>query len=90
MKIISYYVNLMILFLQKKNNNYASTKLLELCLNDKRVINHINIELEIKIFIEGLFCEYVKICHGYSDNSLDDLYNYTKFLVINFINYRSK
>ena len=37
-----------------------------------------NLKLEINIFIEGLMCEYVKYCRGYSTANVDDLYEYTK------------
>lgn len=46
-------------------------------------------ELDIQVFLDGLLCEYVKYCRGYSDTTLDDLYAYTKFWVTNFISLRS-
>lgn len=45
--------------------------------------------LDIQVFPDGLLCEYVKYCRGYSDTTLDDLYVYTKFRVTNFISLRS-
>lgn len=49
----------------------------ELC---KRAdISRAYIELDLQIFWEGLLCEYVKYCRGYSDKTLDDLYEYTKY-----------
>ncbi len=77
------------LFAAKKLTAIASGKLLELCLNDKRIKNNSYVEIEIQIFLEGLFCEYVRYCRGYSAKSLDDLYEYTKFWVKNFIAIRS-
>lgn len=73
------------LFAAKKLAAIASDKLLELCLNDNRIKNRLHIELDLQIFLEGLLCEYVKYCRGYSEVTLDDLYAYTKFWVTNFL-----
>lgn len=40
--------------------------------------------------MEGLLCEYVKYCRGYSAKTLADLYEYTKYWVTNFIALRAK
>ncbi len=77
------------LFAAKKLTAIASGKLLELCLSDKRIRNRDFLELEIETFLEGLFCEYVRRCRGYSTKTLEDLYDYTKFWVANFIAVRS-
>lgn len=77
------------LFAAKKLTAIASEKLLELCRNDARITNRAYIELEIKIFLEGILCEYVKYCRGYSAGTLDDLYEYTKYWVQNFIALRA-
>lgn len=77
------------LFAAKKLTAIASGKLLELCLNDSRIKQRAHIELDLEIFLEGLLCEYVKYCRGYSDKTLDDLYEYTKYWVTNFIALRS-
>lgn len=74
-----------IIFAAKKLTMIASKKLFELCLNDKRIKNHIYMETDIQIFLEGIFCEYVRSCRGYSEKTLDYLYDYTKFWVKNFI-----
>lgn len=73
------------LFAAKKLTTIASGKLVELCCNDSRIQNHAYVELELEIFLEGLLCEYVKYCRGYSAKTLDDLYAYTKYWVANFI-----
>lgn len=78
------------LFAAKKLTAIASGKLLELCLNDSRISVRTHIETDLAIFLEGLLCEYVKYCRGYSDKTLDDLYEYTKFWVKNFMTLRSK
>ncbi len=77
------------LFAAKKLAAIGSGKLLELSHNDSRIKNRTYIELDIQIFLEGLLCEYVKYCRGYSATSLDDLYEYTKHWTENFISQRS-
>lgn len=77
------------LFAAKKLTAIASGKLLDLCNNDNRIRNRTHIELDLQIFLEGLICEYVKYCRGYSAKTLDDLYDYTKYWVGNFIERRS-
>ncbi len=78
-----------ILFAAKKLTSIASNKLLELCVNDSRIKNKDFAEIEIIIFLEGLFCEYVRYCRGYSTKTLDDLYEYTRFWIENFVKLRS-
>lgn len=73
------------LFTAKKLTAVASAKLLEICLSDSRIKNANFVELEIQIFLEGLFCEYARYCRGYTTKTLDDLYDYTKFWISNFI-----
>ncbi len=65
------------IFAVEKLTGIATDKLRELCLADSRFCNQANLTLELRIFLEGLMCEYVKYCRGYSDITLDDLYNYT-------------
>lgn len=79
-----------ILFSAKKLTQIASAKLLEISINDERIINREHIELEIQIFIDGLFCEYVKYCRGYSRKTLDDLYSFSKFWIEKFISSRQE
>ena len=76
-------------FAAKKLTAIASGKLLELCLGDSRIKKRAYIELELQVFLEGILCEYVKYCRGYSAKTLDDLYEYTKFWVDNFITLHS-
>lgn len=74
-----------VLFAAKKLTAIASDKLISLCRSDSRIQNQMHLELELRIFLEGLFCEYVRYCRGYSAATLDDLYEYTKFWVRNFL-----
>ncbi len=78
-----------VIFAAKKLTSIASKKLLELCQSDSRIKNTDYIEIEIQIFLEGLFCEYMKYCRAYSQRTLDELYSYTKFWVSNFVTRRS-
>lgn len=77
------------LFAAKKLAAIASGKFLEICLNDSNLKDRTYIEFDIDIFIEGILCEYVRYCRGYSSKTLDDLYEYTRFWVKNFIELRS-
>lgn len=72
------------LFAAKKLTTIASDKLLELCLSDGHIKDMTYLELDIQIFLEGILCEYVKCCRGYSTKTLDDLYAYTKYWVTCF------
>lgn len=78
-----------VIFAAKKLTAIASKKLLELCKSDARIKNCDYIEIEIQIFLEGLFCEYMKYCREYSARTLDELYSYTKIWVSDFISRRS-
>lgn len=78
------------LFAAKRLTAIGTEKLVELCRNDRRIKDHIYIESDIQIFLEGLLCEYVRYCRGYSEKGLDDLYAYTKYWVKNFFFLRSR
>lgn len=78
------------LFAAKKLTAIASGKLLELCHGDGRIKDRTFIELDLQIFLEGLLCEYVKYCRGYSPTTLDDLYAYTKYWVNGFLERRGE
>ena len=77
------------LFAAKKLVAIASGKLLELSHNNSWIQDRTHIELDLQIFLEGLLCEYVKYCRGYSAATLDDLYEYTKYWATNFVTLRS-
>lgn len=78
-----------VLFAAKKLTALVSGKLIELCHADSRIKNKTHIELDLQIFLEGLLCEYVKSCRGYSAATLDDLYEYTNFWVERFLTLRA-
>lgn len=77
------------LFAAKKLTATASGKLMELCRSDSRIKDQTYLEMDIQVFLEGILCEYVKYCRGYSAGTLDDLYAYTKFWVGNFFTRRA-
>lgn len=77
------------LFAAKKLTAIASGKLLELCHQDLRIANRAYMELDIRIFLEGILCEYVKYCRDDSEATLEDLYAYTKIWVQEFLARRS-
>lgn len=78
------------LFTAKKLAAIASEKLSKLCREDSRIQNKEYLELDLTVFLEGLFCEYVKYCRGYTDQTLDTLYDYTKYWVLNFLTLRAR
>lgn len=77
------------LFAAKKLTSMASLKLLELCRSDSRIREQVFLETELQIFLEGLLCEYVKYCRGYSAATLDELYAYTNYWVAGFLERRA-
>lgn len=73
------------LFAAKKLTAVATEKLVELCRNDNRIKDRTHIDLDLQIFLEGLLCEYVRYCRGYSQKNLEDLYEYTKYWIDKFL-----
>lgn len=78
------------LFAGKRLATIAADKLLALCRNDCRIKDHTQIDLDLQVFLEGLMCEYVKSCRGYSAVILDDLAQYAKYWATKFIATRSE
>lgn len=78
-----------LLFVAKKLTNIASDKIYELCLSDERITDKNLLLLDISIFIDGITCEYVKMCREYTSVTLDDLFEFTKKWVRSFIARRS-
>ena len=76
------------MFAAKKLATIAANKMLEMCRADKKLKNKEFLELEINIYIEGIICEYVKYCRGYSSTTPQVLYEYTKMWYHDFINRR--
>ncbi len=72
----------------KKLNSIVCDKLTELCNSNPYIRNKDELELEINVFIDGLFCEYIKLCRNCSDFNLDDLEKYTKNWFKQFVDRR--
>ena len=72
------------IFTAKKLMAIASNKFLELCYSSPLLKDKRYLELEIDIFVEGVLCEYVRYCRGYSAVQLEDLFNYTRTWVKQF------
>ena len=66
------------LFAAKKLTDLSSNKFLELCHQDKTIRDKSFLATDISVFVEGILCEYVKYCRGYSTIGLNELYLYTK------------
>lgn len=67
------------IFAAKKLSDVASTKLLEILKNDPRLKTRDFLDIEVSTFVDGILCEYVKFCRGYSNNDINYLYDYTKY-----------
>ena len=78
-----------LLFVAKKLTSIASDKIYELCLSDERICDKHLLLLDISIFIDGITCEYVKMCRDYTSTTLDDLFEFTKKWFRSFIARRS-
>ena len=78
------------LFLTRKLTTMAGDKLITICKNELKLNSTNNLELEINVFIEGLVCEYIKYCRGYSSISIEDLRIFTINSYHNFLSKRTK
>ncbi len=67
-----------ILFTANRLTLIASNKIYEVMNSDPQVKRKDYLEIEINIFIEGVVCEYVKYCRGYSEFDLEYLYKFAK------------
>ena len=66
------------IFTAKKLTTIACNKFYELCLADKRIADRNLLLLDIGIFVDGITCEYVKMCRNYTSVTLEELYEFTK------------
>ncbi len=74
-----------IMFASVKLTSLCSAKFLEILNGDPRIVDKRHLDLEINVFVDGIFCEYVKYCRGFSRTTIDELYAYAKFWVHRFI-----
>ena len=77
-------------FASKKLTSLVIGKLLEICNNDPHLVVRDHLEIDISVFVEGVLCEYVKYCRGYSTTTINDLHNYVKYWFKNFKEKRFK
>ena len=66
------------IFTAKKLTTIACNKFYELCLADKRIADKNLLFLDISIFVDGMTCEYVKMCRDYTSVTLEELFDYAK------------
>ena len=66
-----------VLLLANRLSSLACNKLFEIITSDKKIKNKNFVELDIKIFLNGTFVEYVKFCRGHSEVTPKDLKNYS-------------
>lgn len=76
------------LFSAKNLAAIAIGKLFEITNEDCRIKNRDFIELEISIFMEGIFCEYIKYCRGLTAFTPKILCEYSKAYYKRFIDMR--
>ena len=77
------------LFVAKKLTTIACNKFYELCLADKRIADKNLLFLDISIFVDGITCEYVKMCRNYTSVTLEELFEYTKIWFRSFASRRA-
>lgn len=73
------------IFTAKKLTTIACNKFYELCLADRRIADRNLLLLDIGIFVDGITCEYVKMCRNYTSVTLDELYEFTKIWFRSFV-----
>ena len=73
------------IFTAKKLTTIACNKFYELCLADKRIADRNLLLLDIGIFVDGITCEYVKMCRNYTSVTLEELYEFTKIWFRSFV-----
>ncbi len=55
-------------------SNLAKNKFLEICYSNPKVINKQNIEVEISVIFDGIFCQYIKYCRQVSNVTPEQLH----------------
>lgn len=73
------------MFTARRLTALAESRLYELCIADPRIRNREYLDIEINVFIDGIFGEYVKGCRGVSDVTLERLHQFTLLWVHSFI-----
>lgn len=76
--------------IMQKFMRLAANKIIEIINASPEIVEREFITLEVNSFIEGFMFEYVKYCRDASENTIDDLYDFSKYWYGNFIERRKK
>ena len=76
--------------IMQKFMRLAANKIIEIINASPEIVEREFITLEVNSFIEGFLFEYVKCCRDASENTIDDLYDFSKYWYGNFIERRKK
>lgn len=76
--------------IMQKFMRLAANKIIEIINASPEIVEREFITLEVNSFIEGFMFEYVKCCRDASENTIDDLYAFSKYWYGNFIERRKK
>ena len=76
--------------IMQKFMRLAANKIIEIINASPEIVEREFITLEVNSFIEGFMFEYVKCCRDVSENTIDDLYDFSKYWYGNFIERRKK
>ena len=76
--------------IMQKFMRLAANKIIEIINASPEIVERDFITLEVNSFIEGFMFEYVKCCRDASENTIDDLYDFSKYWYVNFIERRKK
>lgn len=76
--------------IMQKFMRLAANKIIEIINASSEIVEREFITLEVNSFIEGFMFEYVKCCRDASENTIDDLYDFSKYWYGNFIERRKK
>ena len=76
--------------IMQKFMRLAANKIIEIINASSEIVEREFITLEVNSFLEGFMFEYVKCCRDASENTIDDLYDFSKYWYGNFIERRKK
>ena len=76
--------------IMQKFMRLAANKIIEIINASPEIVEREFITLEVNSFIEGFMFEYVKCCRDAAENTIDDLYDFSKYWYGNFIERRKK
>lgn len=76
--------------IMQKFMRLAANKIIEIINASPEIVEREFITLEVNSLIEGFMFEYVKCCRDASENTIDDLYAFSKYWYGNFIERRKK